>query len=74
LALRRALARTIELAVSAFVASLVIGETSGGAVGQPVGVEMSFYTSTPMVSFFIFSAPLLGYPFRPKEKTRAIKL
>ena len=52
-----------------------------GAVGQSDGRRDGLSThQTPMVSLFIFSAPLLairalpGYPFRPKEKTRAIKL
>ena len=41
-----------------FVALPVVGERRAG-VGQSMSVEMVFRTSTPMVSLFIFSAPLL---------------
>jgi hypothetical protein len=63
------------------VTSLIVGETPGGAVGQPVGVEMVFrdiYADGIVVHLFRASACHSGlspgYPFRPKEKTRAIQL
>ena len=62
------------------MAALVVGEAPGCAVGQAMSVEMVF-RDIDAVSLSIFSAPLLAirgsppeYPFRPKEKTRAIQL
>ena len=64
-----------------FVTSLVIGETPGGAVGQPVGVEMVFrHIDADGIILHLFRAFACHsglapeYPYRPKEKTRAIQL
>jgi hypothetical protein len=64
-----------------FVTSLRVGETPGGAVGQPMGVEMVFrHIDADGIVLHLFRASAChsglspGYPFRPKEKTRAIKL
>src|SRR5271155_5135609 len=63
------------------VTSLVIGETPGGAVGQPVGVEMVFrHIDADGIVLHLSRASACHsglsprYPFRPKEKTRAIQL
>ena len=59
--------------------SLIVGETPGGAVGQPMGVEMVFrHIDADGIVLHLFRASAChsalspGYPFRPKEKTRAI--
>ena len=63
------------------VAALVVGETPGGAVGQPMGVEMVFrHIDADGIVLHLFRASAChsglspGYPSRPKEKTRAIQL
>ena len=64
-----------------FVASPVVGEPPRGALGQSMGVEMVFrHIDANGIVVHLFRASAChsglspGYPFRPKEKTRAIKL
>ena len=63
------------------LAALVVGEAPGRAVGQPMGVKMVFrdIDADGIVlhlfrAFACHSGLSPGYPSRPKEKTRAIKL
>jgi hypothetical protein len=69
------------------VASLIIGETTGGSIAQAMNIEVVFRDVNAdgrRIHLFrasacfprlclSFGAPPL-YPFRPKEKTRAIQL
>jgi hypothetical protein len=64
-----------------FVAALVIGETSARAIGQAMDIEMVFrdIDADGIVlhlfrAFACHSGISPGYPYRPKEKTRAIQL
>ena len=64
-----------------FVTALVVGKAPACAVGQAVGVEMVFRDiDADGIVVHLFRASAChsglspGYPFRPKEKTRAIKL
>jgi hypothetical protein len=63
------------------VSAPTVGEPLRGAIGQSIGVEMVFrHIDAEGIVFHLFLASAChlglspGYPFRPKEKTRAIKL